>query len=119
MSEARAGVLEALQCACSQDPSVLKVGEHQLKSWENEKGFYVALAVRLGSEALCWYSCGCLYRLSCVFMNGNADVSQPRLASSSDDSGKVLWRSCSTFHGACMDRPLGPPTERPRCVITH
>ena len=30
----RAGVLEALRCACSQEPSVLKVGEQQLKAWE-------------------------------------------------------------------------------------
>lgn len=44
---APAGVLEALQCACSQDPSVLKVGEEQLKAWEKENGFYTALAVSL------------------------------------------------------------------------
>ena len=44
-SDARSSVLEALQCACSQDPSVLKVGEQQLKVWESEKGFYTALAV--------------------------------------------------------------------------
>ena len=45
MSEA--AVLQALQCACSQDPSVLKIGEHQLKAWETEKGFYSTLAVRI------------------------------------------------------------------------
>ena len=44
MSEA--AVLQALQCACSQDPSVLKIGEQQLKAWETEKGFYSTLAVR-------------------------------------------------------------------------
>lgn len=44
-SDARTGVLEALKYACSQDPSVLKVGEQQLKAWENQKGFYTALAV--------------------------------------------------------------------------
>lgn len=42
MSEA--AVLQALQCACSQDPSVLKIGEQQLKAWETEKGFYSTLA---------------------------------------------------------------------------
>ena len=41
----RPGVLEALQCACSQDPAVLKAGEERLKAWEAEKGFYTALAV--------------------------------------------------------------------------
>ena len=45
--EARSGVLEALQYACSQDPSVLKVGEERLKTWEKEKGFYTALSVRV------------------------------------------------------------------------
>ena len=43
--DARSGVLEALQYACSQDPSVLKVGEQQLKTWEREPGFYTALSV--------------------------------------------------------------------------
>lgn len=43
--DAVTGVLEALKYACSQDPSVLKVGEQQLKAWENQKGFYTALAV--------------------------------------------------------------------------
>ena len=52
MDEERAGVLEALQCACSQDPSVLKVGEQQLKAWENENGFYTALAVRVNHLGL-------------------------------------------------------------------
>ena len=47
MNEARSSILEALQCSCSQDPSVLNVGERQLKAWENEKGFYATLAVRL------------------------------------------------------------------------
>ena len=46
IGDARSSVLEALQYACSQDPSVLKVGEQQLKAWESEKGFYAALAVR-------------------------------------------------------------------------
>lgn len=41
-----AGVLQALQLACSQDPNVLKLGEQQLKAWETEKGFYASLAVR-------------------------------------------------------------------------
>ena len=45
--ESDAAVLQALQCACSQDPSVLKVGEQQLKAWETEKGFYSTLAVRI------------------------------------------------------------------------
>ena len=45
MSEA--AVLQALQCACSQDPAVLKVGEQQLKAWETEKGFYTSLAVSM------------------------------------------------------------------------
>lgn len=42
-----AGVLEALQCACSQDPSVLKVGEERLEVWSKERGFYATLAVRV------------------------------------------------------------------------
>ena len=46
-ANARSRVLEALQCACSQDPSVLKVGEQQLKAWEKEPGFYTALSVSL------------------------------------------------------------------------
>lgn len=48
----KAGVLEALRCACSQEPSVLKVGEQQLKAWEKEAGFYTALAVSLSSSAV-------------------------------------------------------------------
>ena len=47
MSEA--AVLQALQCACSQDPAVLKVGEQQLKAWETEKGFYTSLAVSINT----------------------------------------------------------------------
>ena len=39
-------VLQALQLACSQDPSVLKLGEKQLDAWKNEKGYYGTLAVR-------------------------------------------------------------------------
>ena len=38
-------VLQALSCACSQDPRVLRVGEEQLKKWEKERGYYSALAV--------------------------------------------------------------------------
>ena len=38
-------VLQALQCACSQDPSVLKAGEQQLDAWKTQKGFYSVLAV--------------------------------------------------------------------------
>lgn len=45
MSEA--AVLQALKCACSQEPAVLKVGEQQLKAWETEKGFYTSLAVSM------------------------------------------------------------------------
>lgn len=48
----RAGVLEALRCSCSQEPSVLKVGEQQLKAWEKEAGFYTALAVSLSSSTV-------------------------------------------------------------------
>lgn len=48
MSEA--AVLQALQCACSQDPAVLKVGEQQLKAWETEKGFYTSLAVSINTK---------------------------------------------------------------------
>ncbi len=38
-------VLGALTLACSQDPSLLKVGEGQLEAWKREKGFYTTLAV--------------------------------------------------------------------------
>lgn len=48
MSEA--AVLQALKCACSQDPAVLKVGEQQLKAWETEKGFYTSLAVSMSAR---------------------------------------------------------------------
>lgn len=48
MSEA--AVLQALKCACSQDPAVLKVGEQQLKAWETEKGFYTSLAVSMNAR---------------------------------------------------------------------
>lgn len=44
-------VVEALQCACSQDPAVLRVGEQRLKAWEGEKGFYATLAVRAGRSS--------------------------------------------------------------------
>lgn len=44
MSEA--AVLEALRCACSQEPAVLKAGEEQLRAWESEPGYYASLAVR-------------------------------------------------------------------------
>ena len=44
MSEA--AVLEALRCACSQEPTVLKLGERQLRAWETEKGYYASLTVR-------------------------------------------------------------------------
>ena len=50
MSEA--AVLQALQCACSQDPAVLKVGEQQLKAWETEKGFYTSLAVSMNAREI-------------------------------------------------------------------
>lgn len=39
-------VLQALQLACSQEPSELKVGEKQLDAWKNERGYYGTLAVR-------------------------------------------------------------------------
>ena len=45
MSEA--AVLEALRCACSQEPAVLKAGEEQLRAWESEPGYYASLAVRI------------------------------------------------------------------------
>lgn len=38
-------VIQALTLACSQDPSLLKVGEGQLEAWKREKGFYTTLAV--------------------------------------------------------------------------
>jgi hypothetical protein len=38
-------VLDALYRACSQDASVLKPAEEQLKQWETQPGFYSILAV--------------------------------------------------------------------------
>jgi hypothetical protein len=38
-------VLQALTNACSQDPSVLKTAEEQLKSLETQPGFYNVLLV--------------------------------------------------------------------------
>lgn len=38
-------ILRALTLACSQDPSLLKVGEGQLEAWKREKGFLSILAV--------------------------------------------------------------------------
>lgn len=38
-------VLHALTLACSQDPSLLKVGERQLEAWKREQGFLSVLAV--------------------------------------------------------------------------
>ena len=35
----------ALQYACSQEQSELKIGEKQLLSWENQSGYYSGLAV--------------------------------------------------------------------------
>ena len=38
-------ILEALTNACSQDPSVLKAAEEQLKCLETQPGFYSVLLV--------------------------------------------------------------------------
>ena len=38
-------VLQALSHACSQDASVLKPAEQQLKEWETQPGFYSSLSV--------------------------------------------------------------------------
>ncbi len=53
-------VLGALTLACSQDPSLLKVGEGQLEAWKREKGFYTTLAVSstAGSQCNTFDLCG-------------------------------------------------------------
>ena len=51
MSSSSVEVLQALQLACSQDPSQLKIGEEKLLSWKREKGFYTELAVSCSSFA--------------------------------------------------------------------
>jgi hypothetical protein len=38
-------VLDVLYRACSQDSSVLKPAEEQLRQWETQPGFYTTLAV--------------------------------------------------------------------------
>lgn len=38
-------VIEVLQQAGSQDPTILKPAEQTLKQWETERGFYTALYV--------------------------------------------------------------------------
>lgn len=40
-----AAVVEVLQQATSQDPTILKPAEQTLKQWETERGFYTALYV--------------------------------------------------------------------------
>lgn len=40
-----AAVVEVLQQASSQDPTILKPAEQTLKQWETERGFYTALYV--------------------------------------------------------------------------
>lgn len=40
-------VLRALTNACSQDPTLLKTAEEELKSWETQPGFYSTLMVCL------------------------------------------------------------------------
>ncbi len=40
-------ILDALQHACSQDVSLLKAAEQQLKAWETCPGFYTILMVGL------------------------------------------------------------------------
>ena len=42
-------VLQALTNACSQDPTLLKTAEDELKSWETQPGFYTTLMVCLAS----------------------------------------------------------------------
>ena len=42
-------VLQALTNACSQDPTLLKRAEDELKSWETQPGFYTTLMVCLAS----------------------------------------------------------------------
>lgn len=40
-----AAVIDVLQRAGSQDPSVLKPAEQMLREWETQSGFYTALYV--------------------------------------------------------------------------
>ena len=45
MADNISAIHTALQFACSQNPSELKLGEKQLRVWEEQSGYYAGLAV--------------------------------------------------------------------------